>query len=559
MLTLLFITLAFAPLAFASVEPWALGLLQLSLFTIAARLYITGRATQSNPLYKNLLPAILLIAALGLLQALNQNPVNAPSRLFFTTWRPATLNAVNLWLFYAAALFITPQIINTPERFKKLMWMIFSMGVLVALVGLFQKSEKAARVYGLWKVTGDAFGPFINRDHGANFLLMTALVGLGLFFSGFRQLAAHQSRTRLFDLLSVQFLNLVMVAGLVYGIYKCGSRGGLHSFALVAAAMGFTSAWFIKTKKFRFAAWAGLALLTAGYCVFVYNNRLLLGYQDGKLVSSVTIRFSMYKSGLEMFKDFPLAGVGLGAVEHAFPFYAALDIPTNRFYVGHVHSDWLELFLQTGLLGGLIYLAGLLGALFYAFKTWAGCHSFRLKALYGGALAAVLGALAHNFVEFGSQMPANALFFYTLLGALASKPPTLPRHAYLEQDEEEPAPPAKPLAAAAALAALLLGLAAVPAAMAWWYNYQAKEAPYELKVKYHAAALQWRRDPKYAFLLAAAHYNKAMKQNPPDAALLAAARQAIYPYLTQTPVNHDLNRLNSFILTLQSRPHPPKH
>jgi len=552
MLTLFFITLAFAPLAFASVEPWAYGLLQLSLFTIAARIFITGRATQPNPLYKNLIPAVLVIAALGLLQAINQNPVNAPSALFFTAWRPATLNAITIWLFYAAALFITPQLINTPERFKKLMWMLFSMGVVIAILGLFQKSEESTLIYGLRRVQGDAFGPFINRDHGAHFLLMTALVGLGLFFSGFRQLASHQSRTRLFDLLAVQLLNLVMVAGLVYGIYHTGSRGGLHSFAIVAALMGFTSACFLKTKKFRFAAWGGMALLTAAYCVFLYNNRLLLGYQEGELVRSVTIRFSMYKSALEMFKDFPLAGIGLGAVEHAFPFYQLPDMP-NNYYVSHVHSDWIELFLQTGLLGGLTYLAGLFLALFYAFKPWTGCQSFRLKALYGGALAAVLAALSHNFVEFGSQMPANALFFYTLLGALAARPPTLPRHAYLEEDEAEPAPPRRPLAAAAAAAALLLCLAAMPGALAWWYNYQAKDAPYQLKVKYETQALNWRRDPKYAFLLGAAYYNEAIKQKPPDQPLLASARQAIAPYLTQTPLNADLNRLNALILSLQAR------
>jgi len=40
---------------------------------------------------------------------------------------PATLNAATKWLFYAATLVLVPQLINTPERFKKLMWMLFTI------------------------------------------------------------------------------------------------------------------------------------------------------------------------------------------------------------------------------------------------------------------------------------------------------------------------------------------------------------------------------------------------------------------------------------------------
>ena len=552
MLSLFLLTLIFAPLAFASVEPWAYGLLQLSVFSLAAALYIKGRVNQPNPFYKNLIPALLAIALIGLLQSVREIPVNAPSALIFTAWRPGTLAAVQMWLFYAAVLFIVPQLVNSPERFKKLMWTMFAMGVAVALIGMFQKSGENTMIYGLRRVPGDAFGPFVNRDHGAYFLLMAAMAGLGLFFSGFRQLTAHQSRTRLFDLMAIQFLNLVMVAGLVYGIYRTGSRGGLHSFAAVSLLLGFASALFLKTRKARIAAWAGLVLAAAGYGFFIYSNRFMLGLKDGVFDTSVAMRFSMYKSGLAMLKDFPLFGVGLGAVEHAFPFYKLPDIPVFS-RVLHVHSDWLELFLQTGLAGGLIYITGLFAALAYAFKTWRGCQSFRIKALYGGALGGVLAALMHNCVEFGSQMPANSLFLFTLLGALASRPPTLARHTYLEDEEPETERPHKKFRYAAVALAALLCLATIPGALGWLYNLKAKDANYEKKVVYQAQALKWRPDPQYAFRLGAAYYNKAIKANPPDQALLQKSAMAIAPYLKRTPLNYDLNNLNKRIIYMQAR------
>ena len=90
------ISLVFAPLAFAAVEPWAYVPLYGLYFIGAARLYARGGDTHENPLYKTLLPAVLGVALIGLLQSISQSPVNGPTPLLFTAWRLSTLNAVLL-------------------------------------------------------------------------------------------------------------------------------------------------------------------------------------------------------------------------------------------------------------------------------------------------------------------------------------------------------------------------------------------------------------------------------------------------------------------------------
>ena len=554
-MTLFLAALVFAPLAFGSVEPWALALLQLTVFITAARLYVKGLAVYPNALYKTLLPAVLAIVLIGLLQAAHESPVNGPASLFFTAWRPATLKAVLLWLFYAAILFSVPQLITTPERFTRLIWTIFAMGVAITLLGMFQKTGDNTMVYGLIKVPGDAFGPFINRDHGAYYLIMAAMAGLGIFFSGWRDLAAHKSHTRLFDLLAIQLLKLVMIAALVYGIYHTGSRGGIHSFAATAAVLGFISAGFLHTRKLRLAAVLGLTLLAVGYGAFISRNEIMLGLKEGKLVSSVTIRLSMYKSGMEMMKDFPYLGTGLGALEYAFPPYKRPDVPALAI-VQHVHSDWLELFLQTGCAGGLIYIAGLAAALFGFFRTWRHCRSFRIKALYGGALGAVLGATAHNLVEFGLQMPANSLLYYTLLGALARAPPVWVRRRSPDEDPPEPAPVKKGAAFAATALATLLCLCTLPPVIGWWYNQRAEDAPYQEKVKRQAAALFWNPSPEYAFRLGMAHYTEALANPASTHELLLTAQATIAPWLKRAPTNYNLLRLNKVLEYFTIHPLP---
>ncbi|HPO44264.1 MAG TPA: O-antigen ligase family protein [Spirochaetota bacterium] len=537
------LSLIFAPLAFASVEPWAFGLLQAAFFTLAARIYIKGLHVHPNPLYKNLLPAVLAVALIGLLQSLNQNPVTAPSAIVFTVWRPATLSAVQLWLFYAAVLFAVPQLIDTPGRFRRLMWTIFITGTALAIIGMIQKSGDTTLIYGLRRVPNDAFGPYVNRDHAAHFLAVSAMCGLGLFFSGLKPLLVQQSRTRQFDLLSIQFIELVMLVAIVYGIVRTGSRGGLHSFAIAAAVTGFIAAGFVRSRRGKYLALAGMLLALSGYALLLSSNEKLRGLKDGDWDLSIKARFSMYESSRRMLADFPAFGVGLKAVQYAFPHYKKPPLKEIS-RVLHVHSDWLELFLQAGLAGGLIYLAGLVAALARSFRNWRDNSSFTLKCMQGGAIGAVLAACVHNFAEFASQMPANALLFYVLVGALAG--PGV-RRGNLDEDGPEPAPPPRAYARAAAFAAILLIAAVIPRFMAWRADFLAGDGdiPLKTRLEYRRESLKWYPDPQAAFRLGADIYNNALRDKNDFARCQAMleADKSTTQQLNNVPYNEDLARL----------------
>jgi len=543
---LLLISLVFAPLAFAAVEPWAYVPLYAVFFIGAARLYAKGGDSHENPLYKTLIPAVLGVALIGLLQALRQAPVNGPTPLIFTPWRLSTLNAVLLWLFYGAVMYCASKAIKTPAQLQRLLWTIFAMGVLVTLMGMLQKTGDDTIVYGLRRVSAHAFGPFVNRDHGAYFLGMAGMAGLGLFFGGFQNVFSHQSRTKLYDVLAVQFLKLVMIVTIVAGIVKIGSRGAILSFIFATTFMGFVSTSFLKTKIKKKSALLVLAMFLLAYAsIILPKYGRLLCLDEGKLDDSVAMRLSMYKSGWAMFKDFPAFGIGLGGVEHAFPFYRRQDFVTVDL-LKHVHSDWLELFLQVGLVGGLIYLAGLGVALYGWFRAWLRSVSFSIKAFYGGALGAVLVAISHNFVDFSSQMPANALTFFTLLGALASKPAVDGRGLLPHGDEEEHElnqPPRKLVYAAFTLATLLTA-AAVPQYIAWQYNRNVRTAGIEEKLKLRAETLKWQPGPLAAFRLAAEYYNQALKDKTAPCRLFSKSNDIAYHYFRQAPLNAGLTLLD---------------
>lgn len=543
------VPLVFAVLAFAGVEPWALAILEIAYFFLVYLLLTEGRELYKSSLHNTFLPAISAVAVLGIFQAFSENPVNAPSMLLFTAWRPATLNAVLLWLLYAAVLFSVPQVIKTPAHFKRLLWVVLGLGAALAVYGMFQKTGDNTMIYGLRLVEGEAFGPFVNRDHAATFLIMASMVGLGIFFSGLRELSKNENGSRFFDLLAIQFLLGVMVCAVLYGVVKTGSRGGLHSLIMAAAIMAVICISFLKRGAPKYIALASVAVLLAAAGAFFYYNPFFLGVEDGNLVRSVTVRLTMYKSGFEMLKDFPFFGTGLGAVEHAFPYYQR----GSYGFVRHVHSDWLELFLQTGLVGGLIYLTGFIAAMRRLLRAWLHNPSVSAKLLNGGVIGAVLAACLHNLVDFGSQMPANALLFYTLIGALASKPAMGQyKPGYGTAEEGEPIPPKRTVVLALAAVCVLLMSFTIPPALGWWYDFRAKDAPYPQRIALRTSALYWAPSPRYAFRLGADYFKQALKEGPGAYALFSKSLSVIDGYQLRAPVNQDLLGLKYSLLANMS-------
>jgi len=547
MFILLCLTVCFAPLAFGSVEPWACFLLQLSVFSSALFLLLKGGASRHNHFKKTLIPAALFIAFIGLLQLLRENPVNGPYHFLFTSWRPATASAVIMWCFYAALLFIVPQIVCSPQRFKRFLWVVFLTGCAVAAIGIIQGTGGENRlIYGIREAPGNPFGPFINRDHAANFLLMSAMCGFGLFFAGLKEIMRARGSADFYDGIAAEAALFASSAGLIFVIYEIGCRGALYSFALTCLVFGIIGSFFmIRGKKIRAAALAGLSLLLAGHLFILYNNPRLAGLEGGKISGTALSRLDMYKSGLNLLRDYPVFGTGLGSLRQSLHYYKITGM-SRRKIVDSLHSDFLELFAETGLVGGAVFCAAVLGALLFALKRWKECRSFRMKALYGGAMAAVVSAGLHNCVEFGFAMPSNSLVCFSLLGLLASPPVRLGRHMHESFEEirgPEPSPLMKCLAAAVFLALLYIPFRGAVGSV-YYAASKDRHIQFYRSEAYAAEAISWYKDADYILYLAGLRYNYTFRRKPisPEVKLENLKRD-LRPYRSRLQTDFNMNRL----------------
>ena len=101
------------------------------------------------------------------------------------------------------------------------------IGVLLALVGIIQKPLFTGKIYGFWTPLegGRPFGPFVNRNHFAGWMLMALPVTLGLLCGGIargmRGVKPTLRRSRCSGLSSPEASRLLLRAGACHRSWRC--------------------------------------------------------------------------------------------------------------------------------------------------------------------------------------------------------------------------------------------------------------------------------------------------------------------------------------------------
>lgn len=409
-MTLWFI-LFFSAAAFGATEWWSRAVLEALIFILGAMCAL--RRDFTAPLRGPLL-GFGFVIVLGALQLLDSHAMSDPAGILpFTLSRAQTLYALLLWAALATLLWLSTGILRWEGALMRLSWAIFSIGLFIAVVGIVQRGQGNSAYYGLRPIRqGYPFGPFTNYNHAAAWMISAALVAAGLIAAGFqRQRAALAERT------AQQALAIFALVILIGAVFMTGSRGGILA---MIAAMGITAhlasgslprAWarrFVRT---------GL-LLSGIACVFyLIAHTKWLGYVGGEFDVSAAYRFSMYRSGMRMLKDFPVFGVGLGCFATGFEAYKELIIGD---FVDHVHSSWFEVALETGLAGIVV-----LGTAMVKPLVAMGCRlpdpKFRGRAIATGYFSALLAFLLQGGVEFSFQIPADAVLCVVVMAGLSSQ------------------------------------------------------------------------------------------------------------------------------------------
>lgn len=423
---MLWLVLFFAPAAFGATEWWSRAVLEGLIFGLAAMCAL--RRDFSAPARGPLL-GFGAVIVLGLLQLLREHAVAQPAGLLpFTVSRPQTLYSLLLWSSLAALFWSASGILRWEGAPRRLAWAVFGTGLFIAFVGVVQRGQGNTAYYGLRAISiGRPFGPFTNPNHAADWLAASSLVGAGLFVESL----GGRSRAPLADRAAKSVLAAFVLCASIAAVVATGSRGGIHALflgAFLTAALFSTARLAGRTRGFLLG---GLALAALGYVCFLSLNPKWIGLVGGAIDRSAGERLSMYRSGLRLFSDFPVFGVGLGGLQRAF---LAYKDPAIYEAVDHIHNSWFEVALEAGAAGAAVFLAAFLAPLWTVGRRLAG-GGHAPGPLLAGYFAAALAVVIHGVVEFTFQIPANAAVAVVLMAAVT---------AGLRGREPQPAPVAGP-------------------------------------------------------------------------------------------------------------------
>jgi tetratricopeptide (TPR) repeat protein len=350
--------------------------------------------------------------------------------------------------------------------------MIASAGVLALTAGLGHRAAAEAMIYGHFPTSGGLpVGPFINPNHTAELLELSAFAALAFAFS-----RTTRDGQRVWKMLAA-----VLAAGAITTL----SRGSV--LALGAGGL----AWFTLAPRSdegepfhrsKFVA-VLLALLVVVGITIGFGGDQIIGEFRGTVGDNLS-KFAIAKDALPMIAAHP-AGIGLGAFSRTYPVYQTL--PANIWFQ-FVEVQPVSILIETGIVATVVLL-GLW--LVVARRFWKQARRDRVEA---SLVAGLIAVLAHNFVDFGLETLGVLLPFCALLGTLFGR----------QSANEEPAPNRRPMILAAlatvcAVAGILLVRA--PAARDFDAQLQSPRTP-SVRALARAASLAHPTD--YAYALAEA-------------------------------------------------------
>lgn len=311
---------------------------------------------------------------------------------------------------------------------------LVAIGVLLAIIGVVQKAtlgDHAAlgmRIYGFWAPHNQLttpFGPFVNKNHFAGWMLMALPVALGLGL-GWAERASRRMGPGWRSAMSwmsspdVGKLQVAVLATLLMGVSLAltTSRSGIVGF-LIAATLGVVAVGRrFGSGRARLGAVAGLVLLVVA--MFAWSGADV-GARFSAGAGAIDLRRHIWSDSGRVVRDFPLVGTGLNTFGQAMLSYQS-RLRATQFQ--EAHNDYLQILVEGGVLIAVpaaVAILLLARAIRYRFRLQQDdAMTYWLRV---GATIGLVAVGLQSMVEFSLQMPGNATLCVTLMAVAIHETP----------------------------------------------------------------------------------------------------------------------------------------
>ncbi|MCM8795810.1 MAG: O-antigen ligase family protein [Candidatus Omnitrophica bacterium] len=408
---LVFFIIIFSPLVYGSVQALPLVILESTVFLILFIWWLKIISLKEPPSFikSSFWLPILLFILLVFLQ-LVPLPKSiliflSPSRVYLidkfvpaefiskivfslSIYRNQTIIKFLELLSYVSLFFILINNLESKKKFTRLIVVIISMGLLVAIIEI-------ARQFKF---------PFVNKNHFAGYMELIIPLAIGY-------LLTDPIRPKKIIL---GFMTIVMFTALFLSLSRAGTLCFIGSLIFMGCAFRLR-----KTLRHKIKVIYILVIICFLFLMIMGIEPVLARFATlyKKEIFDTEGRWILWKDTLRIIADFPLFGTGLGTFRNIYPMYKTLMVQAT---VSYSHSDFLQLVSETGIIGlGLVvwFLV-----LFFKdiFLNWMNRHHPFVKGIVLGGITSIIAILLHSFFDFNLQIPSNA-FLFTIIMALTYK------------------------------------------------------------------------------------------------------------------------------------------
>jgi O-antigen ligase len=433
---------AYWPLAAASSLAGAIGLLLpsttrrplgLTPLALAVAAFLVLALLQLIPLSPSLLAALSphLAAALTNLFPEFAFGVNGAHPL---SVNPAsTIAGIGLAASFALLMFGTARLLSL-SGVRDFARELAIVGTCMAFVGVVQRPMFGVRIYGFWvpRQGGYPFGPFVDRNHFAGWMLLALPVVLGLILAVIAKRHGDQ-RDRIRDRVlwlgsadgSRWLLLCAAAAAMAFALMLTLSRSGITALVLACTVMGTLALRGQPTPLQRGVAIA-VVLSVLVLCVsWIGASRILTQFQE--VGTELVSRRSAWSEALAIFRQYPLTGTGLYTYDTIALLYLQQDFD---HHLSAAHNDYLQLLAEGGMLLAIPFVACVVAFVAAVRRRFLEEDSVTAYWIRAGAVTGLLAIALQEAGEFPLQMPGIACLCAVVCGiALHRAPRRRVRHS----------------------------------------------------------------------------------------------------------------------------------
>lgn len=334
------------------------------------------------------------------------------------------------YIFYLLFGYLVFKHVRSRREVRIFVHVMILCAVAQSFYGLAEFLGGTEKVLGVRKMAyiGSATGTYLNRNHFAGFLEMIFPLSVGYMLAKANFFSMKRGMTLKEKVLwfSQERLQECVVYGIAailigMGIFFSRSRTGIFVFlvtiflmivALSVAGGRRREGRRRERRERRFVKVIRTVALVVLFAVVVIGAQPIIERFSWEELAGEA-RPTFFQNTAEMIGNYPLFGTGLGSYIYAYAMYEKKSFGGR--VVDHAHNDYLELMAESGVVAAVSLILFGFGAVGYLFVRWMRRRDYVVRGVVLGCMAGVAAILIHSFTDFNLHIPANAVYFVTLM------------------------------------------------------------------------------------------------------------------------------------------------